>query len=376
MPARPSHPTRRAFLAGVAGVAGTCALTRLARGRPPGAADGPPLPAGVRSQVDAAVARMLQQYQAPSATIAVCRGGRASYVQGYGKVKLPDGSVPDGDTIYAIGSLSKGLTAVGAMQLVEKGKVRLNAPASEYIRSLPPAWRQVTVRQFMCHTSGIPDVPRKQKVAAAGQIDAVYHAMADVPMAFPTGTKYVYNNFNFDLIGNLIERVSGKPYLDYMKANVFAPAGMTRSGAGPIDTSGNGATGYEGGENGIHPVKAEVLEIGTPSGGLTSTAADLLKLGRALNGHQLLGPAALTEMVTPYGHFISTPGWFARQTPKAGTVAFKDGATGGYMSFMTFVPAEGHVAVVLRNLQKLKTPVAPLCNQLLHLACGVAMPGA
>lgn len=362
--------SRRRFLAAAGAAAAVTVASRFAVARP--SEDESTLPRPIQTQIDDMTQHMLQEYSAPSAVIGVTRGGSASYVKGYGKTKLPDGDRPDGDTVYSIGSLSKALTAVGLMQLVQKGSVELESPASTYIQGLPTPWRRVTVKQIMCHTSGLPDVTRQEKISA-GKIEQIYRDMANTPLTFPPGSKEQYNNFNFDLTGNLIECVAGKPYTDYMKQHVFEPAGMTRSGIGKIDPA-NSATGYEGGENGIHAVDAEVVPIGTPSGGLESTVNDLLKLGHALCQHRLLNPSVLHQMIAPYSPFNATPGWYARQTPQ-GPVVFKDGATGGYMSFMIFVPAQGHVAVVLRNLQKLKTPIAPLCNRILHVACGVPLVG-
>ncbi|HET6842258.1 MAG TPA: serine hydrolase domain-containing protein [Candidatus Angelobacter sp.] len=321
-----------------------------------------------KQDADQIVQNMLEGGHIPSAVIGVVKGGQVAYVKGYGVKKLPNGDVPEENTVYYIGSLSKALTAVGAMTLVQSGKLDLDSPASQYIHDLPASWRDITVRQFMSHTSGIPDIPNRQK-NAQDNINGVYRLMDKLPMASPPGTREQYNNFNFAVTGNLIEVISGMSYVDFMKRSVFGPLGMDHTGI--VLDPDNHATGYRLDVNG-DPAEtdAQVLSFGIPSGGLATNVSDLLKLEDALRSHKMLRPKFMQEMVQPVKGFASTPGWFTRSSP-SGLVVSKNGAAVGFSSFFSFVPDTGDAIIMLRNAQGKGIGIQGPSNQILHACCGV-----
>jgi len=301
------------------------------------------------------------------------KDGQVAYVKGYGVKKLPHGGVPDENTVYYIGSLSKALTAVGAMTLVQAGKLDLDKPASQYIQDLPAKWKAITVKQFMTHTSGIPDIGNRKK-NAQDTIEGVYKLMESMPMAFPPGTKEAYNNFNFAVTGNLIEKISGMAYLDFMKRRVFGPLGMDHSGVGDLNPD-NQATGYDLDANG-NPTAADhdVASFGIPSGGLATTISDLLKLEDALRNNKLLRPKIMQEMIQPVQGFASTPGWFARSAGD-GVVISKNGAASGFSSFFSFVPGKGDAIIMVRNAKGKGIGIQGPCNQILKGCCGIPVHG-
>lgn len=365
---------RRTFLISSVGLA----LNRLAFGeqhkRGGKAASANEGPAGDqwRKDADQIVLAMLHSGHIPSAVIGVVRSGQVAYVKGYGTKKLPDGEAPDEKTVYYIGSLSKALTAVGAMTLVQSGKLDLDSSASKYINDLPAKWRDITTRQFMSHTSGIPDVPNRQK-NAQDNIDGVYRLMDKLPMAFPPGTQEQYNNFNFAVIGNLIERTSGMSYGDFMKSRVFEPLGMDHTGI--VLDPANHATGYRLDATGNPTeVDGQVLSFGIPSGGLATNVSDLLKLDEALRSHKILRPGIMQEMIQPVKGFTSTPGWFTRNSP-SGLVVSKNGAAVGFSSFFSFVPDTGDAIIMLRNAQGKGIGIQGPGNQILHACCGIPVHG-
>jgi len=367
---------RRAFLAGAAGLALQSVVFAQKKTRTGGKAADAGKVAGEgawKSDVDQIVEGMLKDDNVPSAVIGVVKGGQVAYVKGYGVRKLPHGAVPDENTVYYIGSLSKALTAVGAMTLVQSGKLDLDKRASEYIKDLPPKWQAITVRQFMTHTSGIPDIGKRQK-NAQGDIQGVYRLMQTLPMAFPPGTKEAYNNFNFAVTGNLMEVISGMPYLDFMKRRVFTPLGMEHSGTGDLDPN-NHATGYDldasGNQTATTPDEAS---FGIPSGGLATNLSDLLKLEDALRNHKLLRPAIMKQMIQPVAGFSSTPGWFSRSIGN-GVAISKNGAAGGFSSFFSFVPDQGDAIVMLRNAKGKGIGIQGPSNRILNSCCGIPVHG-
>ncbi|HZL35329.1 MAG TPA: serine hydrolase domain-containing protein [Tepidisphaeraceae bacterium] len=360
---------RRSFLVqtAVAGIALLEAGRCLAAPRD-GARAGGAKPGGEwKPRVDADMEKMLRADNAPGAALGVVRAGKVVYTKGYGRKNLPDGGVPDADTVFYIGSLSKALTAVGAMLLVEHGKLKLDAPAGEYIKDLPAAWRHITIRQYMSHTSGIPQISRKAKTDHE-TIDEVYKEFAGSKLTSPPGGKEEYNNFNFAIIGNVIEKISGLSYMEYMTRRVFKPLGMDHTGIGNLSPA-NHALGYERNKAGkLKESQANVVPMGTPSGGLESTIADLLKLDEALRTNTLLKPRAFKQMITPVEKFNATPGWFVRKAGKY-TIVNKDGAAGGFSSLLSFVPGHGHAVIILRNMQGTGVSLTPVTNEIFHTAC-------
>ena len=226
----------------------------------------------IRAEADRIVQQMMSQNGIPAVVLAVVKNGRVVLEKGYGVKSTDSNQPPDENTVFYIGSLSKAITAVGAMLLVDKGKLNLDESASRYMKDLPRNWSRITVRQFMTHTSGIPDLPKRQK-KQEDTIQQAFRLAAGLPMSFEPGTKEEYNNFNFAVIGHLIEEISGQSYSDYMRENLFGPLGMNHTGGGILDRFPNRAAGYNGVGGNLRPGVFDVQEFGWPSGGLATTLA-------------------------------------------------------------------------------------------------------
>jgi CubicO group peptidase (beta-lactamase class C family) len=193
----------------------------------------------------------------------------------------------------------------------------------------------------------------------------------DTPLSFSPGARQEYNNFNFAVIGKLIETLSGKSYLDYMRASVFAPFGMTRSGSGMEDA--NEATGYGPGPPPApidHRIKGG--DYGIPSGHLQSTLNDLLSFSVGLLGRALLNAASTDQMCRrAQPRFTATPGWFEQPAGKFSVVT-KNGAGQGFHSILSFVPKKGDAIVMIWTSQKPKdNSLAGETRLLLSEICGV-----
>ena len=133
----------------------------------------------------------------------------------------------------------------------------------------------------MTHTSGLPQVERSAKKADGSDVDGLYQSLGKEPLAFPPGTKEQYNNFNFEVVGHLMETVSGQAYIDFMKQRVFDPLGMKQTGVGEIQPD-NLAMGYQKLKSGeLKEETANVLEMGTPSGGLESNNRRPAQVGKS-----------------------------------------------------------------------------------------------
>ncbi len=312
----------------------------------------------------------MKEKQLPSLVLGVVRNGQVVVKKGYGVKSLASGAPPDDNTVYYIGSLSKALTAVGAMLLVEQGKIDLNAPASEYLRELPESWRGITVAQFMAHQSGIPQLNEKFPT-----FRVMLRSAERIPLSFTPGSRQEYNNFNFAVVGKIIEAIAGVSCLDYMKQNVFNPLGMNSTGFNIH--SPNAATGYRPTPGGSAVIRHEMKggPYAIPSGHLQSTLVDLLKFYEALDSGKLLKPAIYRRMITRINPNLSgTPGWFERNAG-GDSIVTKNGSVPGFHSIMSFVPGKRDAVIMLWTSRKPKgNNMAKADNRLLRQICGIGAP--
>lgn len=359
---------RRSLLAGAA----LAPWLPVARAAPPrgnggggGAADGTHRVA--RDKADAIVRPLVGDAGCTALAVAVVRGGTLVVQQGYGLRSVEAGVPPDPSTVFGIQSLSKGLTAVGLLALVGDGRVKLDDPASRHLRGLPRNWAPITVRQFMAHQSGIPQLDRKLP-----DWEQMLRSADALPLTAEPGTRDDYNNFNYAVIGKLIEAVSGREYLEVMRERVFGPAGMTQTG---FDLkAANRAVPYRSTPGGLKAIERDPPEAtyGIPSGHLQSTLADLVKFHTALEAGTLLKPGPYRQLVTrATPRFSGTAGWFER---KAGDVSIvdKNGLGRGFQSNLAFVPGQGHAVITLcTSTQSGDRDIQRAVNALFADICGL-----
>src|SRR5258708_32665715 len=174
----------------------------------------------------------------PGLQIAVVRRARIVYLGAYGLANIDD-SVPVTDkTVFSINSATKAFTGVAIMQLVEQGKLSLGAPISRYLDGLPVAWQPVSIRQLLTHASAAPEVVVQPKGQGNGTLvgadgdDNAWAAVQTLPMEYPTGTKYTYNQTNYVLLGKIIEKAGGLPFTEFIRRYQFEVSGMPSASFG------------------------------------------------------------------------------------------------------------------------------------------------
>ena len=323
----------------------------------------------IRTEADRIVQQMMKENGIPAVVLAVVKNGRVIVEKGYGTKSLDSNQTPDENTVFYIGSLSKAITAVGAMLLVDKGRLNLDDPASRYMKDLPRQWNGITVRQFMTHTSGIPELPKRQK-KQADTIQQAFTLAAGLPMSFTPGTDEKYNNFNFAIIGHLIEEITGQSYSDYMRNNLFAPLGMNHTGGGILERFPNHATGYNGTNGSPKPGVFDVQEFGWPSGGLATTLSDLLKLDEALRSGKLMKRSTYEQMITKAEVGSGTPGWFTHDAGGIKLVTKNGAGSMGFSSMYIFVPERGDSVIMIRNFAG-RAAIQPPANQIMAAVLGI-----
>jgi CubicO group peptidase (beta-lactamase class C family) len=187
------------------------------------------LAADVRGRIDQGVGEVLAATGAPSASIAVVQNGRVVYAHAYGKAQLESGKAAAAEMRYSIGSISKQFTATAILLLAEAGKLSLDDPVATYV---PGTTRggEITIRQILSMTSGYQDywpqdyvMPGMLQPTTPSQIVAGW---ANKALDFEPGTKWQYSNTNYVIAGMIVEKVSGKPLVEFLSERVFRPLKM------------------------------------------------------------------------------------------------------------------------------------------------------
>lgn len=314
--------------------------------------------------IDRFIEGQLRAQRVPGLALAISRGGEVLYVRGYGSA---GGSRPvTPDTRFAVGSLSKGFTALAVMQLVEAGRVELDAPLREYLPEFtladPAAAAEVTVRQLLNQTSGLADAGFPRQRSAQTLAERVTELAEARPVARP-GREFNYFNPNYDLLARLVEAATGTPFGDYLEAHVFAPLGMVSTTSVLTGVELRRTAGLARGHLlafGIPVPSAEEDGFLGGSGGVITTARDLARFlalqGNAgrYGGARLLSPAGVALMHTPppdtEGGYAM--GWF--ETTRLGTrVLEHNGILSTYYAEAVLLPDHGYGFVLLYDIHSL-----------------------
>jgi len=323
------------------------------------------LPPAVVRQIDAAVEAWRSDSQAPALSLAVVTDNKIVFSKGYGMADLEKKVPARSDTVYRLASLTKSLTAVAVMQLVEAGKLDLDAPIQEYWPSFPEKQWTITPRQLLTHMAGVrhnkwSETSSTQHYASIA--DAI-NVFKDDPLLFEPETKYSYSTQGYVLLGGAIESASGVSYLQYLSEHIFKPAGMTQTAA---DDSGatipNRAMGYRKGFfglswlGGVRTAPPHDTSIKLSAGGLVSTVEDMARFAIALSEGQLVRPESLDKMWTKpktrdgkesdygFGFLVSEKNGQQR--------VFNDGSQTGTRTFLYLIPGAKFAVSLMTNLEK------------------------
>ncbi len=268
----------------------------------------PPEPAGPPPGDDAIVASLggeldsLAKAGAFSGVALLDKDGATLFGRAYGLASRTAHTPNRLDTRFNLASINKIFTHVAILQLAEAGKLSLDDTVDRFLGDYPrEAAKKITIRMLLDHRGGVPDVlehPRLAESPASVRSAADWYALVKgLPLDFEPGTRERYSNGGFVLLGEIVARVSGEDYYDYVRKHVYAPAGMTRSDHYAEDEKVEGrATPYTSDESSSRAkadprAGAHVAGLpgrGSAAGGGYSTAGDLVRFARALRAGKLL----------------------------------------------------------------------------------------
>lgn len=286
--------------------------------------------------------------------VLIARDGKPVFSRGYGKANYELDVPNTPDTVFQIASLTKQFTAAAILQLQERGKLKVGDPVCKYVDDCPAAWRPITLRHLLTHTSGIKnfsslpgwdeDIGRRTY-----RPYELVDLFRNLPLEFAPGERFKYSNSGYVLLGLVIERASGKRYGEFLHENIFAPLGMTRTVFDDNLTliPGRAAGYYSRGTDFVltpYNVNQSTQFAGS---GIATTTKDLLVWDQALYTTRLLSQPSLDEMFAPYKNDYAY-GWQTGQ--KLGRRKLDhSGSNDGYSSYLIRFPDQRVTVIVLSN---------------------------
>jgi N-acyl-D-amino-acid deacylase len=257
--------------------------------------------AALDQRIDEFVRAEMQRQRVPGVAIGlVYKGGVIA--RGYGYANVEHLVPVTADTIFQSGSLGKMFTAAVVMLLVEEGKLTLSDPITKFFPKAPAAWRAITVRHLLTHTSGIPDYTtstfdyRKDYTE-----DELAHLAFQQPLEFLPGSRWNYSNTGYALLGFIVRRASGTFYGDLLAQRVFKPLGMTTARViSEEDVVPNRAAGYQLVKGQLKNQTWVAPQLNTTAdGSLYWSIRDLLAWETAVRRRAILTAESWNQMLSP-----------------------------------------------------------------------------
>ncbi len=296
----------------------------------------------------------------PGLTVAIAVDRRLAWTKGFGLADVENAVPAASETMYRLASLSKPMTATAAMQLVEKGRIDLDAPVRRYVPSFPEKPWPITTRQLLAHLGGIRHYLPDERFDASHRYVSVLEGLdpfKEDPLLHEPGTAFLYSTYGYTLVGAVVQAAAGTPFLDYLRENVWRRAGMesirdddarvlirhraqgyVRMGNGELRNSEPADTSYK-----------------LPGGGLIAPASDVARFAAALQNGTLVRPDTLALMVTTQktrsGHFIGYGLGWALGKWKGRREVYHTGSQERVNNVVYMLPKSGVVVVVLANLE-------------------------
>ena len=352
-------------------------------------------------KVDQAAAQLYKD--TPGAVVGVIKGGKLAFVKGYGAADLTYGMPFTTETPTNIGSSSKQFTGFALALLASRGKLSLDDDVRKHIPELKDFGKKITVRHLLSHTTGYREFINTLIIEGRQVLEGDYIAPDEVIKVInrqPTlqnepGAEFNYNNSAFALATIVLERVTGRPFSEWMRDEVFLPLGMTKTWvrANPGQIIPGRSVGYIAGEGGFREVRDLYGSAG--AGGIHTTPGDVAKwLGNFKTG-KLGGPAVIKEMTTSfvlndgkpsnygYGVFLDTNRGLKRwqhggnDVAHSSTFVYYPDLDAGYVVFSNYQGVPGGIANVVADAffgQRMTASQRPTATA--NATSGVDVPAA
>jgi len=346
----------------------------------------------VQEKIDAYIQSRMRIANIPGLALGVVRGDQVVYLKGYG-ITGPDGRAVTPQTPFIIGSSSKSFTALAVMQLVEAGKIDLDAPVTRYLPWFRTAdltaSNQITVRNLLNQDSGMGVYAGRQGMAdndqSSSALEQGVRQLTGLQLSHPVGKAFEYSNVNYSMLGLIVQTVSGISYEEYVQSEIFAPLQMSRTSAAITDPAAKDmASGYRYWFFWPVTFDAPYPRRLTPAGFLISTAEDMSHYliaqlnGGAFSMQQVLSPSGMDALHTAGPTSAYAMGWEVSGQPGSRKIDHA-GDTSNFHSNMLLLPDQQIGIVILMNvngyshISAINIPVEGVAAILLGQGLGAAV---
>ena len=303
-----------------------------------------------------------------SGAVLLAKDGKVLFEKAYGEASKDFGVANRADTKFNLGSMNKMFTAVAVAQLVERGKLSFEDSLAKFLPEFPSkeAAQKIKIKHLLTHTSGLGSYfNQKFMEASRARFRSVNDMMTlaeGETLAFEPGAKWAYSNTGMLVLGAVIEKVTGQSYFDYVRENIYKPAGMTNTDAYELDlVTPNLAVGYqkeytEGGVRFRNNVFQHVIR-GGPAGGGYSTVGDLLKFDMALRANKLVGAEYVKQLLSTKPELNSPEYGYGFGVDTERRIAGHSGGFSGISSNLDMFLDSGYTAIVMSNYGGASQPV-------------------
>jgi D-alanyl-D-alanine carboxypeptidase len=336
-------------------------------------------------RLDALVAAEKTKTGMPSITVLVRKDGKTVYQDYVGYADVEQQVPASAKTAYAIGSVTKSITAQTALRLAAQGKISLDATVASYLPDYDGPAKAVTVRQLLTHTSGLPDYAFIPGFVTDWWKEYDRHeptkAFEKLPLQFEPGTQFRYTNSGFHLVGMIIEKVTGKPYEDAVREVLLDPYGLSNIRYGAREPlMPFRARGYRLAPGGaLTNAPALDMDVALSSGGFTGTADDLARYAEIINDPAKT-PQAVRDLM--YAKTTMPDGTVLTYLPTALIESdffghkklAHSGDIEGFQAHISYYPADKVSIVVLENARGAAPSPSGLERRVARAVLGVADP--
>jgi CubicO group peptidase (beta-lactamase class C family) len=304
-------------------------------------------------EIDAYLQAQMAWQHIPGLSVMITRDRHLVKAKGYGLANVETGTPATAETKFKLASLSKQFVAAGIMILVQDGRLHLSDSITNYLEDVPEAWKVITIRHLLTHTSGIvKDSAAFDPYKAQPDIDII-RSVYSVPLQFQPGDAWSYSNIGYYVLAEVIYRVTHRPWTEFIQRQVFDAAGMSGDlTADPAIIIPHRASGYET-RMGILQ-NSEVWRAVRPSGGFVGSVIDLAIWDAALDDDRILGPTNRVLLWTPVKLNDQTTegyglGWFVAEL-NGHLRIHHDGGVPGFSADFEKFPNDRISVAILANI--------------------------
>ncbi|MDP4182606.1 MAG: serine hydrolase domain-containing protein [Bacillota bacterium] len=288
-----------------------------------------------------------------SGNILVAKGENILFKKSYGFSDIEQKTLNTSETRFLIGSLAKQFTGMAIMQLVERGMLNVDDKIIKYIDGFPEG-NKITIQHLLTHTSGLERDIKFDPIPSplpTNQNEAIelIKSSYQINLLFTPGESFSYSNLGYELLGYIIEKVSGMSYKDYLEKNIFTPLNMTNTGFG-YDRYSNKllALGYNLKKECLIKDKFIDLTLESGAAGIYSTVEDLYKWDRSLYKNKLVSKKSM-ENIFNGGKFKYGYGWYI-ESDNGQRIYKHTGLEGGFYSFISRMVDQDVCIIILSNV--------------------------